>query len=332
MAAITESFNYTWDGQITNDVLIKPVVTSADFMGVFQVKTGIKNKWQITLGAIMTNVIKQATGCDDRTASGTGALTNRTLTLDEMELFVAACKEEFEDNFTEAWLKDGNDISDLSGTDAEKLIVSLLEPAVKADLSRLFYFGNNASGNANLNGMTGMWTRLLAGVQDSYCVKRVDNIATLNQTANTRSVDYFENLFTGANIILKQLPTAEKKFFVTGNIWENYLKYLETADQTANGVKLVVDGQLKLSYRGIEVVPMWSWDSDIAGYSLGSPSRILYTTPQNHWIGVSQAADQGQLNAWYERKDRKYYFENQFKIGYQYAHCDLQAVSYGAAS
>jgi antibiotic biosynthesis monooxygenase (ABM) superfamily enzyme len=65
---------------------------------------------------------------------------------------------------------------------------------------------------------------------------------------------------------------------------------------------------------------------------LGNASRIIYTTPDNHWIGVSQAADIDGINAWYEKKDRTYYIENQFKLGYQYAHCDLQVVSYGAAS
>jgi hypothetical protein len=330
--AISQSFNYTWDGQVATDVIIKPVVQSPDFLSFFNVKTGIKNKWQITLGTAMTNVIKKATNCDARTASGTGTLSNRTLTLDEMEVFISACKSEFENNFTEEWLKTGNDINDLSGTDAETLILNLLTPALKQDLSRLFWFGNTGSANANLNGMTGVWTRLFAGVQDSYCVKRVDNIATLNQTAGTRAVDYFENAFTQAPIILKQIEATRKKFFVTGNLWENYLKYLESTDSNANGVRLLVDGQVTLFYRGIEVVPMYCWDNDIAAYSLGTPSRLIYTTPENHWIGVSAAADIDGISAWYEKKDRTYYIENQFKLGYQYAHCDLQVVSYGAAS
>ena len=67
--AITQSFNYTWDGQIATDVLIKPIVQSPDFLSFFNVKTGIKNKWQITLGAAMSNIIKKATNCDARTAS-----------------------------------------------------------------------------------------------------------------------------------------------------------------------------------------------------------------------------------------------------------------------
>jgi hypothetical protein len=330
--AITQSFNYTWDGQIATDVLIKPIVQSPDFLSFFNVKTGIKNKWQITLGAAMSNIIKKATNCDARTASGTGALTNRTLELQEMEFFVSACKSEFENQFTEEWLKTGNDINDLSGTDAERLILSLLTPGFKSDLSRLFWFGNAGSANANLNGMTGVWTRLFAGVQDSYCVKRVDNIATLNQTAGTRAVDYLENAYVQAPIILKQVAATSKVFLVTGNIYENFMKYLETSDATANGVRLLVEGQVRLYYRGIEVVPMYNWDNEISVYSLGNPSRIIYTTPDNHWIGVSQAADIDGINAWYEKKDRTYYIENQFKLGYQYAHCDLQVVSYGAAS
>lgn len=331
--SITQSYNYTWDGQITNDFILKPIVTGADLQKLFNVKTGIKNKWQIPLAVANEDVIRQYDGnCGTPTAVSVGTLSNRTLQLEEVAVSLATCKDVFENQLTEDWLRTGATIGDIGGTEAEKLIISLLEKGVNRSLRRQLAFGSRLSTNTALNGITGLWTRLIAGVADSYCVDRVDNIATLNTTSGTRAVDYLENLYKGADTLLRQIDAAKKAFFVTVNIWDNYRLYLQTTNAASIGTLQLENGVTKLYYQGIEVVPMYDWSQDIASYSLGNASRILYTTLDNHWIGVSAAADQGQIEGWFEKKENKYYHRMQFKLGYQYAHCDLQAVSYGAAS
>jgi hypothetical protein len=251
-----------------------------------------------------------------------------------MELFVEECKDAWENTIYEQFLASGVDANDVGASDVIRGIIdTIVIDAMRRDNFRLFSFGNVDSSNTNLNGMTGMWTRLFAGVQDSYCVKRQDNIAVLNQTEGTRAIDYFRNLIEGAPIILKQIPRNEKALFVTGNVYENFQTNLENADQNANGVQLVTKGDSgMILYRGIEVIPIYAWDDAISVYSLGNASRILYTWKQNHVIGVDRTADQGAVRGWYEKKDRKYFIEGQYKMGYNYVHCDLSSVSYGAAS
>jgi hypothetical protein len=333
-SVVTVDFDYTYNGQIATEVLYKPSVQTPDVLQLFKVITGIKNKHQLTLGPVLSNVVKQYSGCNVRTASSGVALDNRTLTVQEMELFVEECKDAWENTIYEQFLASGVDANDIGASEVIKGIIDrIVIDAMRRDNFRLFSFGNENSGNANLNGMTGMWTRLFAGVQDTYCVKRQDDISVLNQTAGTRAIDYFRNLIEGAPIILKQIPREEKAIFVTGNVYENFQTNLENADQNANGVQLVTKGDSgMILYRGIEVVPIYAWDDAISVYSLGSPSRILYTWKQNHVIGVDRTADQGSVRGWYEKKDRKYYIEGQYKMGYNYVHCDLSSVSYGAAS
>ena len=333
-SVVTTDFDYTYDGQIATEVLYKPSVLTPDITQLFKVITGIKNKYQLTLGPVLSNVVKQYSGCEVRTASSGVALTNRTLTVNELEVFVEECKDTWENTIYEQFLASGVDANDIGASDVIRTIIdTIVIDAMRRDNFRLFSFGNPNSSDANINSMTGMWTRLFAGVQDSYCVKRQDNIAVLNQTEGTRAIDYFRNLIEGAPIILKQIPRNEKALFVTGNVYENFQTNLENADQNANGVQLVTKGDSgMILYRGIEVIPIYAWDDAISVYSLGNASRILYTWKQNHVIGVDRTADQGAVRGWYEKKDRKYFIEGQYKMGYNYVHCDLSSVSYGAAS
>ena len=332
--AVTIDFDYTYNGQDATEMLYKPSVQTPDILRLFKVITGIKNKHQLTLASNISNIVKAYSGCGTRTASGTVALDNRTLTVNEVQVFLEQCKDAFENTMYEEFLAAGIDANDIGASSViTGIIDKLMIDGMRRDNFRLFSFGDVNSSNENLNGMTGMWPRLFAGVQDSYCVKRQDNISALNQTAGTRAIDYFRNLYEGASIILKQIPKEEKAFFVTGNVYENFQSNLENADQNANGVQLVTkgDGGVIL-FRGVEVVPIYAWDDAISAYSLGNKSRILYTWKQNHVIGVDRASDQGAVRGWYEKKDRKYYIEAQYRMGYNYVHCDLSSVSYGNAT
>jgi hypothetical protein len=88
--------------------------------------------------------------------------------------------------------------------------------------------GDEDDADADYNQCDGLWRKLIDG-EALYDVKKVEGIATLNQTDGTRAIDYFERLYTEAEIVLKQVPVNEKKLFVTGNVFENYIKNLESA-------------------------------------------------------------------------------------------------------
>ena len=116
-------------------------------------------------------------------------------------------------------------------------------------------------------------------------------------------------------------------------MFENYLKNLESTTNTDAGYMLVTNGIPTPYYRGIEVVPIYAWDNDLADaanpFNGVMNTAILYTTPANHIIGVDRSSNLGNVSSWYEKKDRLMYFEGAYKMGYNYLLGDLQAISYG---
>lgn len=331
---LTTNFDYTYPGQLATDVIYKPSVQTPEITQLFTVRPGIKFKQQLMLAGILSNVVKKYTSCDRTFGTEANTLFNRTLEVSELEFNIEQCKDAFEDTIVEEELPEG--ISEFQlGNYVLRVINNVITDALRRDNFRIFSFGDTTSGSDNYDQLDGLWTKLIAGVAD-YCVTKVDDITTLNDTAGSTARDYLKNLFEEAPIILKQTPTNLKKFFVTGDIYENLMTYYE--DQQFNGglTQYVENGNVNLRFRGIDVVPVYAWDdalTDTDNPLNGTMTTgIIYTTPQNHVIGVGRAADMGSVNAWYERKDRKMYFEGHYRMGYQYAHCDLQAISYGVVA
>ena len=128
--AIDVNLNYTYNGQETLDVFITPGVKHPGITDLFTVLNGIKSKMQLGY----TNQMAQITKSDDltcgRTATGTGVeILNRTLEVSPLKIFLEQCGDAFKNTIYEEWLKAGNDVNDLTGTAAAKLMNTLVAEA-----------------------------------------------------------------------------------------------------------------------------------------------------------------------------------------------------------
>jgi hypothetical protein len=329
--ATTQSFDYTYDGLIQIPFEYAPTVNTPDFLRLFTVKQQIKTKQQYPIAAALSKIVKKYSGCAI-TTSGSADVSNRTVETCEMQFRLEQCKDAFDGTvYAQETIPDGISAFEL-GNVITGLISNLVSDALRRDNFRIFSWGDVDDADDDYNQCDGLWRKLIDG-EALYDVKKVEGIATLNQTDGTRAIDYFERLYTGAEIVLKQLPANEKKLFVTGNVFENYLKNLESTTNTDAGYMLVTNGIPTPYYRGIEVVPIYAWDNDLADaanpFNGVMNTAILYTTPANHIIGVDRSSNLGNVSSWYEKKDSLMYFEGAYKMGYNYLLGDLQAISYG---
>jgi len=335
---ISTDFDYIYPGKVSTEVFYKPSVETPDILQLFTVRSGIKSKEQLNRIAPLSKITKAYSGCGS-TFTETGStnpvnVDNQTLEVDEFEFRLSQCPDTFNDTILEELKNSGVRANDLSGTTLQTIAQRVILDALRRDNFRHFSFGDKAASSSDYNVTDGLFRRLFDGA--SAYVQEVDDISTLNQSTNTRAIDYFRNLWEGAESILAQLPSAQKKLFVTRNVFDNYLTNLEDKSNTDQGVKYVQDGIQRAFFRGVEVVPIYAWDDFLADadnpFNSGVESfntAIVYTTPQNHIIGVERAADQGNVEQWYEKKDRTYYFQGQYNMGYNYLQDDLQAYSVG---
>ena len=343
-SAVSVSFDYTYDGQLLTEVLMKPSIDTPAMNTLFMPKTGFKYKQQIPLVANLSKITKAYSSCA-RTFTDGIPITNTTLTLKELEVNLEWCKDDFEgavgNILSETYLKNGVMEFDPEGTEIQSIIDELVLDAMRRDNFRLISFGDENDADADWNQLNGLWTQLLGedGQGSSYCVEApVTDLGTGDLAAGA-ALAALKSVTEGAPIILKQYPLQKKYIAVTGSVFENLLgSYEANTNGTENQFTLLqqgptIDGNTpSLKYRGIPVIPIYAWDSALADTTNPLDGNvkhlILYTTRDNHAVGMDVQADANSITGWYERKDRKYYIEGFHRLGYTYLHCDLQSIGY----
>jgi hypothetical protein len=336
-SVLGENFDYTYNGNLLTEVFFKPSVGTPQLDSIFRILPGSKYKIQAPLGPVLSKIVKAGTDCT-RTAAGSVNLTNQTIELSPLKMFVEECAEEFEtatgNILAEEWLKSGVDVNDISGTQLEATINTMLEDALRRDVFRIVSFGDTSDADNDFNQLEGLWAQLIAnsGGGTSYCVNKVASFGTATLSAG-EALAAFKAAYEGADAILDQIPEAQKRFYVTRSVFDNLVSSYESVSTGSDlQVGYLADGIPIVRYRGVEVVKISAWDeslADTANPLNGTTSHLLlYTTRENHVLGVENSADLNRIRSWYSLDDDKYKFDSKMRIGYNYLHCDLQTIAY----
>lgn len=347
VSILETNFNYTWPGILTTEIFYKPQLLAPAINDMVIVDQGIKDRKQYNLITQLDKILKPYGGCTRVFNNNTLNITNMLLIAKEFQVSESWCKDDFTDQLTgvynflaSEWLRTGNRSFDPSGTPVNTIIDKILSEALGRDVFRRFSFGAGNSSDDDYNQIDGLWDRLIdSSGQGGYCVVRANAPVTgglalgVGTLAAGIALTNLELVYAKSTQLLKNLPG--KTFWVTRSIWENYynsLIQINNAGNTEAAYKNLQDGMVNLTYKGIPVRPIDLWDSFLAESDnpLNATTRhlILLTVKENHIFGVENGADLNKIEGWYERKDRKFYYEADMKFGYNYLHCDLSTIAY----
>lgn len=335
---IGENFDYTYNGTLLTEVFFKPSTATPALSDLFRIIPGSDQKIQIPTLANLSRIIAAGDNCN-RASTGSGInITNQTVDLSKIKMFLQECAEEFQGSMgsvlSEQWLKDGVDINDISGTELLRIIDAKIEEALRLDLFDAVSFGDSSDPDAVYGIFDGLWTTLIAnsGSGDSYCVQRTSTFGTGALSAGD-ALAAVQAANEGASAILDQIPENQKAFYVTRSVWDNlYNSYSSVSTGSDLQVGYTQDGIPNLRYKGIPVVKISRWDQSLA--DANNPLNgtyehlLLYTTRENHVLGVQNQADLNRVRGWYSLDDDVYNFDSKMRVGYNYVHCDLTVIGY----
>lgn len=351
MVSILETnFNYTYPGILTTDIFYKPSLGNPALTDLFMIDQGIKDQKRYNLVNPISKILKPYTGCDRVFNNNQAFITNTTVQTKEFQVSESWCKDDFTNQLSGAynylaqeWLKTGIDSFDPSGTPIAAVIDNVLSNALRIDVFRRVSFAAGNSSDEDYNQFDGLWDRLIDSAGGSnYCVVRAGSSLGTGTLAGGAALTALEAVYSESNILLRdwdniyaqfggqvQKPT----FWVTRSVWDNYYNSLiGTGAVTEQAFENLQKGLTTLMYKGYPVRPVSLWDQFLAESDnpLNGDTRhlILFTTKDNHILGVEQGSDLNRIDGWYERKDRKFYYEADMKMGYNYLHCDLQTIAY----
>ena len=120
------------------------------------------------------------------------------------------------------------------------------------------------------------------------------------------------------------------KMFVTPKIFNAYLANLEGSSADLAIVNQV-DGMRKVMFRGVEIVPMYEWDTIITDTDpalfldgvVNYTNGICYCAVENLIIGSDVTDPEGSFKVFYDDLEEKMFFRGYFKLGVQYLYSSL---------
>jgi hypothetical protein len=333
----TPDITYTYPGKL-NLELIKPIRLGTPALSdLFTIIQGVRCGEYLHYVNPLSRVLAKPSGDCNPTYTQAGSITDRRLETGEFQINLEWCEAEFSAVCTalvEKYTAAGVDGYELQSNLQSIIFEEVLE-AARIDVLKAMFFSDNSLGAGNTSiysTIDGVFTKFFDS-ETAYCVKPVSN-ALPNGHDSTLAADQardtFRALWSGAEIELKQLPTNQKAFWVTGSMWENYYDSLLNNCCVEGSWRAGQDGITTLYYRGIEVLPLWFADESLSSETANPfydeiRHFAVYTAKANHYMGVERSSDLNNLTSCFDCRTNSTLIKGRMRFGYNFAQCGLIA-------
>jgi hypothetical protein len=164
--------------------------------------------------------------------------------------------------------------------------------------------------------LDGWYKKLLAQIPSAQNYGAVSDSAinTNNLQATLEAIYQLQTRF------LRQVPATDKAFYVTGTVYEAWQNLLISNENLESSRQGLISGNIPVTYRGIEMKPLWIVDEfgiDVDGggspEAFQTPHRIVLAKKDQTGV-LLDTSDAGQeIDVWYD-KDEDF---NKLKSNYQ---------------
>lgn len=212
----------------------------------------------------------------------------------------------------------------------KQFVMDRTQEAVTRAIIRIAEFGDtNAALVANGGQLTagtitglftllnGMWQQIFAddaGDQAIYRYTIDENVQATKAAQLALAEDSAYKIFDALVVNLPpEAMSGRNVLQITKSLWDNWVKYLE-GKSGAYSPELLQDGMTKETFRGFQLIVRSDWDRLIRKYhDLGDsyylPHRAILTDINNIPVGTSDTQSFSSLDAFYDKKDKKYYID-----------------------
>jgi len=317
----------TYSGANLNEIFYEPVFRSEDIMRNYRVIPNVKHKMNVFTSAALKKISQKYTGCSATSGSTQFNIDEKTITAGRMRVALEQCTDEFFGTYIEEMYRNGADVMNIEGTQLADAIVNRAVKGIASDVVRLAWGGDDST--ANYQGVTG-WMKLMG--DDATVLAARTEYSAVAPTAPTaaESLGILRKMYDDAPAALQQVPASDKKIFVTPKTYNAYLSNLEgtSADLAITNQQ---DGLLVVKFRGVEIVPMYEWDTILADLDpamflrggVNGTEGACYCAVDNLIIGSDVTDPEGSFKVFYDDLEEKMFFRGYYKLGVQFLYPSL---------
>ena len=319
----------TYSGANLNEIFYEPVFRSDDIMRNYRVIPNVKHKMNVFTSAALTKIVAKYTGCSATSGSTQFNIDEKTITAGRMRVALEQCTDEFFGTYIEEMYRNGVDVMNLEGTQLADAIVNRAVKGIAQDVVRLAWGDDTASGVAGYGNMDG-WMKLMGATTAVNNAKSTLTVVDPAAPTAAESINLIRKAYDAAPAALQQVAAGDKKIFITPKMFNAYLANLEGSSADLAIVN-TQDGLRTVSFRGVELVPMYEWDTILAdlnptimksGTHEGTEG-LCYCAVENLIIGSDVTDPEGAFKVFYDDLEEKMFFRGYFKLGVQFLYASL---------
>ena len=292
----------------------------------YRVIPNVKHKMNVYTSAALTKIVQPYTACSATSGSTQFNIDDKVITAGRCRVALEQCTDEFFGTYIEEMYRSGVDVMNLEGTQLADAIVNRAVKGIGQDVVRLAWGGDSAT--ANYTAFDG-WMKLM-GADATVLAARTEYAGIEAAPTAADAIGLLRTMYDTAPANLQQVPASDKKMFVTPKIFNAYLANLEGSSADLAIVN-TVDGYTRVSFRGVQVVPMYEWDTILADTN---PALFLeaganltngacYCAVENLILGSDVTDPEGSFKVFYDDLEEKMFFRGYFKLGVQFLYSSL---------
>ena len=313
----------TYGGANLNEIFYEPVFRSDDLMRNYRVIPNVKHKMNVYTAAALTKIVESYSGCSATSGTNQFNIDDKVITAGRCRVALEQCTDEFFGTFIEESYRSGADVMNIEGTQLADAIVDRAVKGIAQDVVRLAWGGDIAGAVAGYTAFDG-WMELMK----AETVLTHTGVAPAAPTA-AEALALIMKVYDQAPAALQQVAPSDKKMFVTPKLYNAYLQNLEG---TGSDLAIVnrVDASPRVSFRGVELVAMYEWDTiltdtnpDLFNNVTDLTQGVCYTAVENLIIGSDVTDPEGSFKVFYDDLEEKMFFRGYFKLGVQYLYSSL---------
>lgn len=238
------------------------------------------------------------------------------------------------------------DYFDKTGSQEMQLLLAKITESIKTSVNAKIWYADTSAntfsgGGVFTNGtnlglfnqIDGLWKQIFAdGAIPVYTITENAGASYNAQVlADGKGYTILKELYNQADTRLKG---AQNSYFkVTQSIYDNYLDYLETKEQSGGNLIITQNGVTTLTYRNIPVVAESEWDRlqnlyQNNGTIVNKPHRAILTVAGNVPVGTLNDGDMTNLESWYEKKDKSNYVDFAYFLDAKHLEAYMTSVAY----
>ncbi len=330
-----DNISATYSGADLDRIFYEPVFRSDDIMRNYRVIPNVKHVMNVYTSAALTKIVDEYTDCSSASGSTQFNIDDKTITAGRMRVALEQCSKEFFGTYIEEMYRSGADVMNVEGTQLGDAIVNRAVNGIAQDVVRLAWGGDNST--AGYKGVTG-WMSLMGADATVLAAQIQQTGATSVSDFNAAdAIGLLRKVYDGAPAALQQVPAGDKKMFVTPKVFNAYLANLETSPTATADLAIVnqQEGIRKVMFRGVELVPMYEWDTiltdlnpaifvDQGTAATGNlDNGVCYCAVENLIIGSDVTDPEGSFKVFYDDLEEKMFFRGYFKLGVQFLYPSL---------